>query len=62
MPYKDLRGRREKVGENLFEEILTKNFSNLGKEADIKFQEDQRVSKKNNPKRFTSRHVISMKS
>lgn len=44
---------REKVAENLFEEITAKNFPNLGKETDIKIQQTQRVPNKMNPKRHT---------
>ena len=53
---------REKGVENLFEEIMATNFSNLGKETDIQFQEAQRVPKTTNPKRPTPRHIISVKS
>ena len=34
------------------------NFLNLRKETDIQVQEAQKVSKKMNPKRTTSRHFI----
>ena len=42
--------------ENLFEQIMKENFPNLAKEID--FQEAQRVSKKLDPRRNTSRHII----
>ena len=42
--------------ENLFEQIMKENFSNLAKETD--FQEAQRVPKKLSPKRNTPRHII----
>ena len=42
--------------ENLFEQIMKENFPNLAKEID--FQEAERVSKKWDPKRNTSRHII----
>ena len=42
--------------ENSFEQIMTENFPNLTKEID--FQEAQRVPKKLDPKRNTSRHII----
>jgi len=29
--------------ENLFEEIMSETFSNLGKETDIQIQEDQKL-------------------
>ena len=36
--------KREKGAYNLSEDIIAKNFSNLGKETDIQVQEAQRVS------------------
>ena len=42
--------------ENLFEKMMKENFPNLAKEID--FQEAERVSKKWDPKRNTSRHII----
>ena len=42
--------------ENLFENIMKENFPNLAKEID--FQEAQRVPKKLDPRRNTSRHII----
>ena len=45
--------------ENLFEEIMKENFSNLAKEIDFQeLQEAQRVPKKLYPKRNTPRHII----
>ena len=52
--------RREKGMENVFEEIMTENFSNLKMETDIQLQEAQRVQKMMNPNRPTARHVINM--
>ena len=52
------REERKKRAENFFEEIMTKNFPNLGKETDIQIQEAQRVPHKSNPKRPTPRHII----
>ena len=49
---------KEKGTENLFEEIMAENFSNLAKETDIQVQEAQRVPNKMNPKRATPRHII----
>ena len=49
----------EQEMENLFEQIMKENFSNLAKEID--FQEDQeaqRVPKKLDPRRNTPRHII----
>ena len=45
--------------ENLCENIMKENFSNLAKEIDFQeVQEVQRVPKKLDPKRITSRHII----
>ena len=45
--------------ENLFENIMKENFSNLAKEIDFQeVQEAQRVPKKLDPKRNTHRHII----
>ena len=45
--------------ENLFEKIMKENFTNLVKEIDSQeVQEAQRVPKKLDPKRNTSRHII----
>ena len=42
--------------ENLFEQIMKKNFPNLAKEID--FQEAQRIPKKLVPRRNIPRHII----
>ena len=45
--------------ENLFEQVMKKNFPNLAKEVDFqKVQEAQRVPKKLDPRRNTPRHII----
>ena len=45
--------------ENLFEQIMTENFSNLVKEIDFQeVQEAQKVPKNLDPKRNTPRHII----
>ena len=45
--------------ENLFEQIMKENFPNLAKEIDFQeLQEAQRVPKKLDPKRNTSKHII----
>ena len=49
---------REKIAENLLEEIKVENSPNLGKETDIQGHEAQRVPNKMNPKRSTPRHII----
>ena len=43
---------------NLFEEIMTKNFPNLLKEKVTQAQEAQSVPNKLDPKRPTLRHII----
>ena len=48
----------EKEIENLFEKIIKENFPNLAKELDMQVQEAQRVPKKLDPRRNTSRHII----
>ena len=48
----------EKGVENIFEEIMAENFSNLKKTA-IKLQEAQRAPNKLNPNRPTQRHIIT---
>ena len=45
--------------ENLFEQIMKKNFPNLAKEIDFQeVQEAQRVPKKLDPRRNTPKHII----
>ena len=44
--------------ENLFEEIMTKNFLNLVKEKNAHVQDAQRVPNKLEPKRPTLRHIV----
>ena len=45
--------------ENLFDQIMKKNFPNLAREIDFReVQEAQRVPKKLDPRRNTSRHII----
>ena len=44
--------------ENLFEQIMKENFSSLAKEMDIQAQELQRVPKKLDPRKHTSKHII----
>ena len=50
--------KREKGMENIFEEIMAENFTNLKKETDVQIQEAQRVPNKINPKRHTPRHTM----
>ena len=52
-------GEEEEQGiENLFENVMKENFSNLAKEMDIQFQEAQSVPNKLDPKRNTPTHII----
>ena len=52
-------GEKQQESENLFEQIMKKNFSNLAKEVDFqKVQEAQRVPKKLDPRKHTPRHMI----
>ena len=45
--------------ENLFEQIMEENFSNLARDRDFQeVQEAQRVPKKLDPRRNTPRHII----
>ena len=45
--------------ENIFEQIMTKNFPNLAKKIDFQeVQEAQRVPKKLDPRKHTPRHII----
>ena len=49
---------REKGAENLFEEIIAENFSNLGNETDIQIQEAQRTPTKIDKSRPTPRRIV----
>ena len=45
--------------ENLLEQIMKENFSNLVKETDFQeVQEAQRIPKKLDPRKHTPRHII----
>ena len=48
----------EKRIENLFEEIMAKNFHNLVKEKGTHVWEAQKIPIKMNPKKPTPRHII----
>ena len=46
--------------ENLYEQIMKKNFPNMTKEIDLQeVQEAQRVPKKMDPRKHTPRHIIN---
>ena len=51
------RKKKEKVIENIFEEIIAENFPNV-KEKYIEIQEAQKAPNKLNPNKPTSRHII----
>ena len=50
------REKEDQEIEKLFEKIMKENFPNLAKVID--FQEDQRVSKKLDPRKHTPRYII----
>ena len=51
--------QEEQEMENLFEQIMKKNFPNLAKEIDFQeVQEAQRVPKNLDPRKHTPRHII----
>ena len=52
------REEREKGPEKIFEEIILKNFPNMGKEIATQVQEMQRVPYRINPRRNTPRHIV----
>ena len=59
MYYRGIRRReREKGTEKIFQEIIAKNFPNMGKESITQIQEAQRVPYKINPRRNTPRHIL----
>ena len=49
---------KEKVSEKIFEEIIVKNFSNMGKEIVSQVQEAQTVPYRINPRRNRLRHIL----
>ena len=49
---------REKGPEKIFEEIIVKNFPNMGKEIATQGQEAQQVQYRKNPKRNMPRHIV----
>uniref|UniRef100_A0A8D1MX52 L1 transposable element RRM domain-containing protein n=1 Tax=Sus scrofa TaxID=9823 RepID=A0A8D1MX52_PIG len=49
---------REKGTENIFQEIIAKNFPNMEKEPLTQIQQAQRVPYKINPRRNTPRHIL----
>ena len=49
---------RDKRPEKIFEEIIVKNFPNMGMEIATQVQEAQRVPYRINPRRSTLRHTV----
>ena len=49
--------KREKVPEKIFEETITENFPNMGKETLTQVEEEQRIPYKINPRRNITRHA-----
>ena len=49
---------KEKGPEKIFEEIIVKNFPNMGKEIISQVQEAQRVPYRINPRRNTLRYIL----
>ena len=49
---------RQKGTEKIFQEIIAKNFPNMGEESLTQIQEAQRVPYKINPRRNTPRHIL----
>ena len=46
------------VPDDVFDEIIVKNFQNLKKETDVQIQEAEGLSNKMNPNRPIPRHII----
>ena len=49
---------REKEPTKIFEEIITENIPNMGKEIVNQVQEAQRIPSRINPRRKTPRHIL----
>ena len=49
---------KERGPEKIFEEIIVKNFPNMGKEIATQVQEAQRVPDRINQRRSTPRHIV----
>ena len=56
--YRGPRRRREIGLEKIFEEIIAKNFLNMGKEIINQVQEAQRVPRRINPRKNTLRRIV----
>ena len=53
---------KKKGSEKIFEEIIVKNFPNMGNEIVTQVQEAQRVAYRINPRRNTPRHILSKRT
>ena len=53
-----MKKRKKKGSEKIFEEIIVKNFHNMGKEIVNQVQEAQRVPYRINPRRNIPRHIL----
>ena len=49
--------KREKGANNICEDIIAENFSNLGREKDIQTMEAQRIPNRSNSERTTPKHI-----
>ena len=49
---------REKRSEKIFEQIIAKNFPNMGKETVTQVQEAQKATYRINPRENTLRHML----
>ena len=57
--YRGARRRREREEtEKILQEIIAKNFPNMGKESLTQIQEAQQVPYKINPRRNIPRHIL----
>ena len=54
----DPEGQREKEPEKIYEQIIVKNFPNIGKEIATQVREAQRVPYRINPRRNMPRHIV----
>jgi len=52
------RERKEKESEKILENIIVKNFLNMGKEKSPKSRKYKRVIYRINPRRSMSRHIL----
>ena len=57
--YGSQKEKREKEPEKIFEEIIVKNFPNIGKEIATQDEEAQRVPYRINPRRNTPRCIVT---